>query len=126
MTRRCYLVYAIAPHGMAASEANDLLNEYIEDERRGIVVFHDHFVGAPHGGVAVFDIGDEGALALLDDPGPLREWDIRAHPLTFSLTAVGFSAQLELTLEQYRGPTLRDLAAAEEADPRFWWRRGEG
>jgi hypothetical protein len=27
---RCFLVYALAPEGMAAREANDLLNRYIE------------------------------------------------------------------------------------------------
>jgi hypothetical protein len=27
------------------------------------------------------------------------------------------------TLEQYRDVALEDLAAAEPADPRFWWQR---
>jgi hypothetical protein len=71
----------------------------------------------------VFDVHSEEELALLDDPGPLAGWQISSHPLTFSLSAVGFSAQTALTLEGYRGVTIEDLAAAEPDDPRFWWRR---
>lgn len=34
-----------------------------------------------------------------------------------------FAAQTSFTLEQYRGVTLDELAAAEPVDPRFWWQR---
>jgi hypothetical protein len=61
--------------------------------------------------------------ALLDDPGPLAGWRLSVHPLTFSLSAVGFAAQTSFTLEQYRDVALEDLAALEPADPRFWWQR---
>jgi hypothetical protein len=121
--RRCYLVYALAPQSMSARDANERLNEYISDRRRGVVVFHDHFVGSPHGGLAVFDVPDEHARALLDDPGPLEDWDLRVHGLTFSLAATGFAAQMELTAKEYAGRTLAELAAEEPEDPRFWWRR---
>jgi hypothetical protein len=120
MSQRCYLVYALAPEAMKAREANDLLNDYVGDPRRGLAVWHDHFVGA-HGGAAVLDVRDE--RALLDDAGPLADWQIAVHPLTFSLSAVGFAAQTSFTLERYRGVRLDDLAAAEPDDPRFWWRR---
>lgn len=123
MKDRCYLVYALAPPEVGAREANDLLNEYIEDSARGTVVFHDHFVGRPHGGLAVFHVRDEDELAMLDDPGPLEGWRLGAHPLTFSLTAVGFAAQTDLTLEGYRGTSLEKLRAAEPADKRYWWQR---
>src|SRR6266498_5049769 len=116
MKDRCYVVYALAPEGVGAREANDRLNEYIEDRSRGTVAFHDHFVGRPHGGLAVFHIRDDEALAKLDDPGPLAGWTLAAHPLTFSLTPVGFVAQTELTLEGYRGTSLEELRAAEPAD----------
>ena len=119
---RCYLVYARAPGGMAASDANDLLNKYVADERRGLAIFHDHFIGHPHGGFVVFDARKDDELALLDDPGPLEGWTIAVHALTFALTATGFLAQARFTLEQYRGTTFADLEAAEEPDPRFWWR----
>jgi hypothetical protein len=121
--RRCYLVYAVAPEGTSAREANDRLNEYIDDQSRGLVVFHDHFTGGAHGGIAVFDVANEEERARLDDAGPLAGWSLGVHGLTFALTAVGFAEQLELTLEGYRGATLDELRASEEPDPRFWWQR---
>ena len=126
MKDRCYLVYALAPEGVGAREANDRLNEYIEDRSRGTVVFHDHFVGRQHGGLAVFHVRDEEELAKLDDSGPLDGWTRSSHPLTFSLTAVGFAAQTELTLEGYRDTSLEELRAAEPTDKRYWWQRGRG
>lgn len=108
---------------MSARAANDALNEYIGDRRRGVIVFHDHFTGKPHGGVAVWDVRSDEEQALLDDPGQLAGWDVRAHPLTFSLASAGFAAQMDFTIEAYGGTTLTELAAAEEDDERFWWRR---
>jgi hypothetical protein len=122
VTGRCVLAHALAPDGTTARQANDLLNEYVADRRRGLAVWHDHFVGV-HGGAVVLDVRSDDAQALLDDPGPLAGWRLSAHPLTFSLSAVGFAAQTSFTLEQYRDVTLEELAAAEPADPRFWWQR---
>jgi hypothetical protein len=119
---RCHLVYALAPAGVSAREANDLLNDYVADDSRGLAVWHDHFVGA-HGGAVVLDVRDEAEEALLADPGPLEGWQLTVHPLTFSLSAVGFSAQTSFTLEQYRGVSLEELTAAESDDPRYWWKR---
>ncbi len=123
MKRRCFLVYALAPDGVSARAANDLLNEYIADKRRGIIVFHDHFTGKPHGGVAVWDVRSAEEHALLEDPGLLAGWEVRVHPLTFALAATGFAAQMEFTVEQYGGKTMAELADEEEEDERFWWRR---
>jgi hypothetical protein len=122
MSARCYLVYALAPEGTTAREANDRLNEYVADPSRGLAVWHDHFVGT-HGGAVVLDVRSDEERALLEEPGPLAGWSVSAHPLTFSLSAVGFSAQTSFTLEQYRDVTLEQLGAAEPDDPRFWWRR---
>ena len=122
MSGRCHLVYALAPEAMNAREANDRLNEYVADTRRGLSAWHDHFVGA-HGGAVVLEIRSDDERALLVDPGPLAGWRIAVHPLTFSLSAVGFAAQTSFTLEQYRGVGLDELAAAEPDDPRYWWRR---
>jgi len=119
---RCYLLYALAPPGTSAREANDLLNEYVADESRGLAVWHDHFIG-DHGGAVVLDVRDEAEEARLAEPGPLDGWRMSAHPLTFSLTAVGFAAQTSFTLEGYREVSLDELAAAEADDPRYWWRR---
>ena len=122
MAGRCILVYALAPAGTRAREANDQLNEYVADRRRGLAVWHDHFIGA-HGGAVVLDVRSDEEEALLEDPGPLAGWQLSVHRLTFSLSAIGFSAQTSFTLEQYRGVRLEELAAAETSDPRFWWQR---
>jgi len=122
VSSRCHLVYALAPAGVSAREANDLLNEYVADESRGLAVWHDHFVGE-HGGAVVLDTRDDNEVARLGDPGPLEGWQLSVHPLTFSLSAIGFSAQTSFTLEQYRGVSLDELAAGEPDDPRYWWRR---
>jgi hypothetical protein len=122
MNGPCFLVYALAPEGTTARQANDRLNEYVADRRRGVAVWHDHFVGA-HGGTVVLDVRSAEEHGRLEDPGPLAGWRIEVHPLTFSLSAVGFAAQTSFTLESYRGVRLDDLAAAEPDDPRFWWRR---
>ena len=122
MSGRCHLVYALAPDAMSAREANDLVNEYVADARRGLAAWHDHFVGR-HGGAVVLDVRTEAEAARLDNPGPLAGWYVDVHPLTFSLSAVGFAAQTSFTLERYREVTLDELAASEPADPRFWWQR---
>jgi hypothetical protein len=119
---RCVLVYALAPEGTTARDANDRLNDYTADRRRGLAVWHDHFVGA-HGGAVVLDVRSDEERALLDDPGPLAGWTLSVRPLTFSLSAVGFAAQTSFTLELYRDVSLDELAAAEPADPRFWWQK---
>jgi hypothetical protein len=121
VNERCFFVYALAPAGTTARRANELLNEYVADRRRGLSVWHDHFVGT-HGGAVVFDVRSEEERALLDDPGPLEGWQLTPHPLTFSLSAVGFAAQTAFTLDSYRGISLEELTATEEDDPRFWWR----
>lgn len=120
---RCFLVHAVAPVDLSASEANDLLNRYIGEPGRGLIVTHDHFIGAPHGGFAVFEVSSEEEQAKLDDPGPLEDWEVTSRPLTFSLTAVGFVAQADFTLRNYGGTSLAELEDAEQPRKRFWWQK---
>ena len=120
---RCWLIYATAPRDLNARAANDALNAYISDLSRGIPVAHDHFTGTPHGGFVVIFPRDEKELARLDDPGPLAGWTIETHPLVFSLTPVGFSAQVDFTLENYGNTSIGALRAEEPDDPRYWWQR---
>jgi hypothetical protein len=120
---RCYLVYAVAPEGMSARDANDLLNHYIAEPGRGLIVTHDHFIDAPHGGFAVFEVSTDEEQAKLADPGPLEGWQLTSRPLTFSLTAVGFVAQADFTLRNYGGTSLAELEEAEEPRTRFWWQK---
>src|SRR5919204_5212027 len=119
VSSRCHLVYALSPPGVSAREANDLLNEYVADRSRGLSVWHDHFVGK-HGGAVVLDVLDDDEERRLGEPGPLEGWQLGIHPLTFSLSAVGFSAQTSFTLEQYRGVSIDVLAAQEPDDRRYW------
>ena len=118
-------MYAVAPKGTSASHANDLLNAYIEELGRGLPIFHDHFTGHPHGGIAVLEVRSAEEERRLADPGSLEGWEIATHPLTFALTGVGFVAQTELTIEGYGKTTLEALRRAEPDDRRFWWRRGQ-
>jgi hypothetical protein len=119
---RCHLVYALAPDGVSAREANDLLNEYIGVPDRGLPVFHDHFTGKPHGGFVVFEVRTAEEEAALADPGLLAGWNLRTH----ALTGVGFTAQTEFTIEAYGRTTLEELRATEANDRRFWWRESAG
>ncbi|MGB2954269.1 MAG: hypothetical protein WBB74_12890 [Gaiellaceae bacterium] len=123
MSGRCHLVYALAPAGTTPREANDRLNEYVADRSRGLAVWHDHFVG-DRGGAVVLEVRTEQEHAMLSDPGPLTGWRLDVHPLTYSLTAVGFAALTPFTLERYSGVSLDELTAAETDDPRYWWRNG--
>lgn len=52
---RCYLVYALAPEGFSASDANRRFNDFVADKDLPLAVFHDHFIGHP-GGVALFAV----------------------------------------------------------------------
>jgi hypothetical protein len=119
---RCHLVYAVAPDGMSAREANDVLNAYIGEPDRGLPVFHDHFTGEPHGGFVVFEVRTDAEEAALAEPGLLTGWELTTHALTFALTGVGFTAQTEFTIEAYGKTTLDELRASEPDDKRFWWR----
>jgi hypothetical protein len=120
---RCFLVYAVAPDGMSARDANDLLNRYIGEPGRGQIVTHDHFIGAPHGGFAVFEVSSDAEERKLTDPGALEGWEVTGRPLTFSLTAVGFVAQADFTLRNYGRTSLAELEAAEQPRKRFWWQK---
>ena len=120
---RCHFVYALAPSGISARQANRALNDYIADNRRGIPVVHDHFVGRPHGGVVVVYPQGPHQLAVLAEPGPLEGWEIVSRSLTFSLSPVGFAAQTDLTLENYGGTSLEELRTHEPRDRRYWWQQ---
>jgi len=120
---RCFVVYALAPEALSAAEANDLLNRYIGEEGRGMVVTHDHFIGQPHGGFAIFEVATEEEQQKLTNPGPLTGWKLTSRPLTFSLTATGFVAQADFTLRNYGGTSLAELEAAEKPSKRFWWQK---
>lgn len=110
---------------MSASEANDALNLYVSDHAPGVPVVHDHFTGSPHGGFVVLFPHDDREFSRAEDHGPLAGWKIERHALVFSLTPVGFDAQIGFTLENYGKTTLAALRAEEPYDRRYWWQPHE-
>ncbi|MDC0435280.1 hypothetical protein OAM69_06545 [bacterium] len=40
---RCYLMYALAPEGVTAREANDAINQLVGDPELSLALWHDHF-----------------------------------------------------------------------------------
>jgi hypothetical protein len=98
---RCFLVYAVAPQRLPAAKANALFNAYVADPKRGLSLFHDHFIGQP-GGVAVFFVETEDQREALKDFGQLEAWNVTVHPLIFSYSPAAFDEQIAYTLEAYR------------------------
>lgn len=113
---RCFLVYALAPEGVSPAEANRLLNAYVADERRGLAVFHDHFIGRP-GGVAVFFAETAEQRAAIADLGPLEGWHVEIRPLIYSRSPAGFDEQTAYTLRAYRNADWEKLRV--EQRPRY-------
>jgi hypothetical protein len=109
--RRCWIVSGYAPDGTTMAEANDLLNAFVAEPRRGLVLFHDHFADRP-GGLAVFAPETPEELAAVRDEGPLAGWDLAVHPLIFAEGALGFLFQVDYTMIAYRKRRLPDLFAA--------------
>ena len=93
------------------AESNDQFNAFVADERRGPLLFHDHFADRP-GGVAVFAPETPEELAALRDRGTLAAWDLAIHPLIFAEGAIGFLFQIDYTMIAYRKRKLADLYAA--------------
>src|SRR3990170_4081705 len=93
---RCFLVYALAPEGLPAAEANRAFNEFIADPALPLAIFHDHFIGHP-GGVAVFYVENPDQRdALLSQPH-LQAWTVEYHPLIFSHSPSAFGAPTPFT-----------------------------
>lgn len=100
---RCFLIYATSPDSVNAKEAHRLFNAYIADPSRGISLYHDHFVGKPGGGLAIFYVENKEQKIALSEPGILQGWSIISHPLTFSRTPGSFDEVIAFTLAAYRG-----------------------
>ena len=122
---RCYLVYAIAPEDMSARDRE----RHAERLHRRAGARADRLARPLHRpsprrvrGLRSGSTEDE--EAKLADPGALAGWELSTHPLTFSMTALGFIAQAEFTLRNYGDTWTRpELEAAEKPEKRFWWRK---
>lgn len=99
---RCFLVYALAPVGFGASEANLLFNEFIAEPSLPLTLYHDHFIGQP-GGVAIFYVETPAERDALLAQKFLVGWQVAVQPLIFSYSPAAFDEQIAFTLKAYHG-----------------------
>src|SRR6266516_1636113 len=97
----CFLIYALAPTGVSAAEANRQFNLFVDDRSLPLVLFHDHFIGQ-HGGVALFFVATAQERAALAQAEHLAGWQVAVHPLIFSYNPAAFDEQIAFTLRRYR------------------------
>ena len=105
---RCFLVYALAPEDLPASETNRIFNAFIGDRRLPLVLYHDHFIGQP-GGLAIFYVDQPDARDALFNQRHLDGWRVEIQPLVFSYSPSAFDEQTAFTLRAYRGLDWEDL-----------------
>lgn len=116
---RCFLVYAIAPEGLSAQEANLIFNNFIADKSLPKPIFHDHFIGQP-GGVAIFYVETPEERDILLAQKHLDGWQVDYQPLIFSYSPSAFDEQTAFTLKAYRGlnwDTLQKEGRPSYGDP---------
>jgi hypothetical protein len=99
---RCFLLYAIAPGGLPASEANRILNAFIGDPALPLAIFHDHFIGQS-GGLVIFYVETTAERDALLAQTYLEGWNVEIQPLIFSHSPSAFDEQIAFTLRAYRG-----------------------
>lgn len=99
---RCFLVYALAPEGFSARDANLIFNSFIADRSLPAPIFHDHFIGQP-GGVAIFYVETPEERDILLAQKHLEGWQVEYQPLIFSSSPSAFDEQTAFTLKAYRG-----------------------
>jgi hypothetical protein len=109
---RCFLLYALAPDEMPASEANRILNEFIGDRSLPLAIFHDHFIGQA-GGLIIFYVENTRDRDALLAQVHLQGWHVEIQPLIFSYSPSAFDAQIAFTLRAYRGVEWEGLQKEE-------------
>ena len=113
---RCFLLYAIAPGDLPASEANRILNAFIGDPALPLAIFHDHFIGQP-GGLVLFYVETTQERDALLAQTYLEGWRVEIQPLVFSHNPSAFDEQIAFTLRAYRGVNWETLQ--KEQRPSF-------
>jgi len=99
---RCYMVYALAPLGVSASQANRTINAMIGDEGLPLALWHDHFLGGP-GGCVIFYVENKKQQQALFENNYLIDWKVDYRPMVFSYSPAAFDAQIGYTLSAYSG-----------------------
>ncbi len=98
---RCFLLYALAPNGMSAAEANRTLNAFIADPSLPLAIFHDHFIGQA-GGFVIFYVENVQERDALLSQKYLDGWHVEIQPLIFAYSPSAFDEQTAFTLRAYR------------------------
>jgi hypothetical protein len=93
---------------MSLSDSDVAFNDFISDPSKGLVLFHDHFIGKP-GAIAIFYIDNQTELDSFQNKGPIEGWEVQIFPLTFAELPVEFLYQIDFTLGVYRGKRLGEL-----------------
>lgn len=117
---RCILLYAMAPPGLSAPEANQAINNLVADKSLPLALFHDHFIGEP-GGIAIFYTENEAQRRALMEQGYLEGWKVELRPLIFSFSPAALDEQIDFTLRAYRDASwavLRSEQRPSYGDPR--------
>jgi len=109
---RCFLVYALAPEGYSARDANLVFNNFVGDRNLPLAIFHDHFIGQP-GGVAIFYVETPEQREVLLAQNHLDGWRVEYQPLIFSYSPSAFDEQTAFTLKAYRGVDWDNLQKEE-------------
>ena len=99
---RCFLVYALAPEDLSASEANRIFNAFIAESGLPLTLYHDHFIGQP-GGLVIFFVETTQERDALLNQNFLKGWQVEYQPLIFSYSPGAFDEQIAFTLRAYRG-----------------------
>jgi hypothetical protein len=119
---RCFLVYALAPEGVPAAEANRVFNAFVADQDLPLVLFHDHFIGQA-GGLAIFYAETAEERDALFGQRHLTGWRVEMRPLVFAHGPSAFDEQIAFTLRAYRGQDWDKLRKIKR--PAFGRRSGE-
>ena len=112
---RCYLMYALAPKGTKASEANRIINEMTADLNLPLALWHDHFIGGA-GGSIIFYVANQDELKALFENEHLVGWQVDYRPLVFSFGPAAFDAQIAFTLKNYRATNWDAVRTEERPD----------
>ena len=105
---RCVLIYAVAPKGLRAADANRIMNEFVADRTLPQVLFHDHFIER-RGGIAIFFVSSQEERDALANAKHLDGWQVEMNPLIFSYNPAALDEQIAYTLKSYRDTDWEEL-----------------
>jgi len=109
------MVYALAPQGMSASNANSTINAMIGDAGLPLALWHDHFLGGP-GGCVVFHVENQQQQQALFENTYLTDWKVDYRPMVFSFSPSAFDAQIGYTVKAYSNGDWTELREQSRPD----------